>query len=97
MANATNGNTIYIDTTGDVTTKKNVRVPYVTVSASSANAVLLLSDPDGTNKIDLRVAAAGETQLFDFSEQPLLFPNGIKAETVTNAIATVVYSIGGGS
>lgn len=99
MANVRSGNTHYIDSTGTLTADKNDKVAYVVLTASSANAVILLTDAgSGTrSKIDLRVATAGTTQVFDFSEVPLVFSNGVRVGTLTNAVATIVYTKGGGS
>jgi len=91
MANAVNGNTIFVDTADTLLNKKGVRVAYVIVTATSANAVLVLQDnTQSINKIDLRVATSGESKVFDFSETPLYFPGGVKASTVTNTNSTLV-------
>lgn len=90
MANVVNGNTLSVDSTGDVTSKAT-KVYYVTVTATSANCILVLSDIGASaKKIELRVAASGTTQLFDFSYNPIFFPNGVEATTVTNGVATLV-------
>lgn len=70
-----------------------MKVFYVTVTATAASAVLNLQDNNSTtdNKINLRVATSGETKDFDFSECPLYFPTGLKPNTVTNCVATIVF------
>ncbi len=97
MANARNGNTHYVDTAATLDSSKNLKVVRVTVTATSANAVCVLQDAASTpiTKADLRVAAAGTTEVFDFLNAPLLFPNGTKVSTLTNAVATLIYSQGG--
>jgi hypothetical protein len=96
MANKRNGNTIYVDTAGTLTSDKNMHVVNVIVTATAASAVVVLSDPDGTSlKADLRVADSGVTQQFAFLP-PMFFPNGIRVTTLTNAIATVIYNRSGG-
>lgn len=94
MANAVNSNTVYVDSTGDISigTDKNIKVSYIVVTATGASAVLVLEDNQTTDvkKLDLRVATDGESKIFDFSSKPLVFPNGINVETLTNAIATLV-------
>lgn len=86
MANAAQGNSVYIDATG-------VIVVGILVTATSASAVLVLQDASGsTNKLDLRVATSGDSKFFDFSSAPITFPNGIKASTVTNAKCAVIYN-----
>lgn len=101
MANARIGNSIYIDSTGTVTgsTEKNVLVSYVIVTATAASAILKLEDPSITVnniKLDLRVATSGATQVFDFSTTPVVFPNGVAVDTITNATAMVVLKSAGG-
>lgn len=92
MASIRNGNTYYIDDTTALTAA-NVKVTKITVTATSANAILNLQDvTTGANKINLRVATSGTTEVFDFSDDPLLFPNGISPNTVTNCNATCVIS-----
>lgn len=92
MANARNGNSWYVDTSSGTLGTKNYVVYYVTVTATSSNGVLVLQDNAATaiNKIDLRVPTSGSTVRFNFSDCPLVFPNGIKAGTVTNCNATII-------
>lgn len=91
MANERNSNTVYIDSTGDISDTKNSRVVYVLLTATAANAELVLKDQVTTdNKIDLRLAISGDSKLFRFSDAPLVFPNGINIGTLTNALATLV-------
>lgn len=97
MANQRSSNTTYVDSTGVLTTDKNVKIAGVILTATAANAVLVLQDSDGaTNKLNLRLATSGDSQHFDFSQTPIHFANGVKVSTLTNAIATVVYTSSGG-
>lgn len=89
MANVKNGNTRFIDTVGEVS-NKSTSVQYVLLTATGANAVLVLSDGTDEKKADLRLATSGETKLFDFREFPMHFPTGVKVTTLTNAVATLV-------
>lgn len=89
MANVRNSNTYYVDTTTTLAVK-GLRVSHVTVTATGANAVLVLKDvTTGNAKADLRVAASGASQVFNYSENPIFFPNGIDPATVTNCVATL--------
>lgn len=95
MANAVNGNTVYIDSTGDVSigTDKNIKVLYITITPTAASAVLALDDnaaAGDVTKLDLRVATDGDSKMFDFSRKPIVFPNGINVQTVTNCNAMLV-------
>lgn len=91
MANESNANTVYIDSIGDISNTRNSRVLYVLLTATAANAELVLKDQVTTdNKADFRVAISGDSKLFRFSDGPLVFPNGINIATLTNALATLV-------
>lgn len=95
MANVRSGNTFYIDTahstSADDLLVKNIRAMYVVVTATSANAAVVLADASTSDKkCDLRIATSGNSQLFRFDNAPIVFANGIKVTTLTNAIATIV-------
>jgi hypothetical protein len=95
LANVLNGNTWYVDTAhasaSDDLALKDVRVSYVVVTATGANAVVVLGDPDTNDtKLDLRVATSGSCEVFEFDSLPIRFPNGVKVKTLTNAVATLV-------
>lgn len=93
MANAQRGNLIYVDSTGDLTTDKNIKIQYIIITATAATAILKLADTsDSTVTLDVRLATSGESKQFSFEDYPLLFPNGIEANTVTNCVATIVTS-----
>lgn len=96
MANQLNGTTFYVDsahgsTTSDDFVKKQCLVSWIIVTATAANARIVLGDV-GDNapvKLDLRVPTNGVSQLFHFRGLNVLFPNGVKVLTLTNAIATI--------
>jgi hypothetical protein len=95
MANVRSANTFYIDTqysvAADELAVKNIRVLGVTVTATAASAIIVLADSStATNKLDLRVATSGDSAHFDFSDSPVVFPNGIRPKTLTNALVTVI-------
>ena len=99
MANIINSNTFFIDTAAAdavATTTgnfpgSNLKVAYITVTATAAPATLNLRDIlTDVNKIELRVDTINTTERFNFAETPLVFPNGIHPETVTDCRATVV-------
>lgn len=92
LANEKFGNSIYVDSTGELTTQKT-HVHQVIVTATSANAiVVLVNNADDEKVCDLRVATSGDTKPFLF-EVPLIFPNGVKVLTLTGAIVTIVYNV----
>jgi len=96
MANVRNANTFYIDTQHisdpDALDEKNIKANYITLTATAANGRIVLADNNSNEilKLDLRVATSGDTAYFDFSDKPILFPNGIRVKTLSNAVATVV-------
>ena len=92
MANAKSGNSVYIDSTGSLETDSTVVVGVI-LTATAANAVLALTNSAGTvNKLNLRVPTSGDTVHFDFAQSPIHFPAGIAVGTLTNAIATLIYT-----
>ena len=94
MANVSNGNSIYVDSTGalDVATNLNIKVAYIVMTSTAASAAAQLQDDFGTpvNKIDLRIDTTDKTICYDFAETPITFPNGIRVSTLTNATLTIV-------
>lgn len=91
MANTSNGNTLYIDSTGTINYTSNIKVLYILLTATSSNAILKLQDVNTLDlKLDLRVSTSGESKLFDFSNTPIFFPNGIIINTLTNATASLI-------
>lgn len=99
MANVRNANTFFVDTaaadavattTGNLAIQ-NIRVKHITLVSTSANAILSLRDvTTGINKLELRLASAGDTLVVDYENSQILFPNGINPNTVTNAKATII-------
>ena len=93
MANVRNANTHYVDATGTLTTD-NVKVAGFVLTATAANAVAAITDAHASpkNKLNLRLAASGDSKHFDFSHAPIQFPAGVAVPTLTNAILTVIYT-----
>lgn len=99
MANVRNANTFYVDsaaadtdpgTTGNLAVK-NIRLVALTISATGGNSDLILKDvTTGATKLDVREATNGETDYYDFSNAPIVFPNGIAPTTVSNVVATLI-------
>jgi hypothetical protein len=98
LANIRNGNTFYIDTqysgASDALAIQGVRVPYIQISSSAAvNNAILADLTTGNIKVNFQninnTGGAGDTRLFDFSSNPILFPNGIKPVVLTNCSLTL--------
>lgn len=102
MSNSLNGNTFYIDSqyssAEDDLVRKQVLVVYVLLTATSSNARIVLADvgPNPTTKLDLRIDANNSSQCFSFETNPILFPNGIRVTTLSNAVATLSVKSPGG-
>ena len=102
MANTLNGNTWYVDTqyvsASDDLDVKNLLVDYIFVTATAASAQVVLIDPSNSAvKFDLRVETADHTEAFSFEKNPIRCPNGLRVQTLTNAVATIVGSQSRGS
>jgi len=88
MANIRNANTFYVDATGNLTVP-NIKVFYITITSTANSAVVVIKDvTTGALKFDLRIATAGDPVRLNYSDSPLVFPNGIDVTTLTNAIVT---------
>lgn len=99
MANNSNGNSCYVDSIGALATAaKNIKVLGITLTASAANAQLVLKNNDAgaSVRLDLRNPTAGSTVQFRFDQAPIVFSNGINVLTILNGNATIVYTIAGG-
>jgi len=94
MANAHNGNTLYIDSTGAIGPSKNVKVSHIFITGTGAAPRLVLQDGT-TNKIDVRLMGTSQTGHLPFDPVPMYFPNGVTVSTITNCVATIVISQGG--
>lgn len=93
MANVNNGNTLFIDSTGNVSDTRGLTAKHVIVTATAASASLILRDQDTGNSSKLRVdiASAGSVVHLPLEEHGIYFPNGVNVGTATNCVATLVY------
>lgn len=94
MANTRQSNTWYVDTaTSALTTDINQKIAAIIISNTAANAVLTLRETSGgSNKITLKNATDGSSQLFDFALKPIVFGTGIYVQTCTNCVATLILT-----
>lgn len=91
MANVRSANTYHVDGTASTLDIKGIKVTHILVAVSTANAVLVLSDvTTGNKKLEIRLATDESTEFYDFSDNPIVFPNGINPSTVTNCVATLM-------
>ena len=97
MANATQGNIHFIDTSANDLETNGILVHSATLTATATNGtVILLASSGGGELISFTSAAATDTKHFDFTQKPLVLPKGLHA-TATNAKLSLVFSrIGAG-
>lgn len=92
MANVRNANTFYIDTAGagGQLAVKNIRVTHICLTGTTgATPYLLLRDITTTNnKVEVRTLT-GTSEFLDYSDHPIVFPNGILPQTVTDCTAVL--------
>lgn len=97
MANTQRGNKIFIDTTGEVTTKKTL-VSYILFTPDAANDQLLLKEESGgADVFYIRQSTAKNTEMYDFSLKPLVFENGIYVQTITSGAKAVLITTQAGT
>lgn len=98
MAITKNGNSVYVDTTGQVTTTaKPVFLQSITYTTSSAGDALTLKDTDnsGSTKLTVKHNVATDTLFLDFSGAPIRFPGGVYCSAISaSSLATLVFSEG---
>lgn len=96
MANVRSGNVFKVDSIG-VLNAIGTRVMYVVVTATTSNAAVTLQDAiTNASMLDLRHHQANSSVVYDFSRNPIFFPNGIEVGAITNAVVTIVYNERGG-
>jgi hypothetical protein len=99
MANTKTGNVWYVDTAYSAATDDNtdnIVVGSVVLTTTAASGRIILKDPKtGAIKLDLKHPTDADSKHFDFSANPIICPNGLRASTLTNAVATIILLRGG--
>ena len=94
MANQRNGNMIYVDTTDSTFSADRVLLSVILLAnhATAVGAVTLQNNSASpTTLMTLQVDPEIEkTKHFNFADSPLLFPDGIKITTLSNAVITLI-------
>lgn len=96
MALTRNGNTLYIpsgETNTDYVPTNNTTliVSYILLSCEATHGTLTLYNGGGSVlKLHLHGENAAATERYDFTRDPIIFPNGIRATTV-DCVATIVF------
>jgi len=93
MAVSRNGNIVFADSTGTLP-GKFVLIGLI-LSSTGANAQIVLKDSTDA-KIDVRLAASGETRQIRLENTPIRFDTNIDVTTLTNAVATLIIKPLGG-
>lgn len=95
MANATSGNKIFVDSTGNVSDQVTTKITYILFTPNAAADVLILREaPDGPDCLRIKRATA-DSAVYDFSRKPLVFNTGVYVQQISNgAVATLVTSKG---
>lgn len=99
MANAKSSTTWYVDSTGDLDGSDSyvsVNVYSIVLSSTGSGGSMVLTDKQ-TDAEKIRVnVAANETIFLRFEDHPINFSGGIGVSTISNAVATLIYSKVGG-
>lgn len=93
MANSRTANTIYIDTAANqVVELTNVKVSGILFTGGSPNDAMILKEmSSGPIKLKIQAASADDTKYFDFSQNNLVFSQGIYVDTLSSgAVATLI-------
>lgn len=99
MANAYQSGSIFVDTTGTLTTKP-VKVAYILYTPDAANDQIAVYDGSSASdpvKLKIKHVTAKDTKVLDFSSRPLYFANGIHVVVPTSGTATFILTSEGGT
>jgi hypothetical protein len=94
MANTRAGNIHYFDSTGVLTSAKNIRVHWIAIKTSNATNSVIFRDPTVTGtQLPLGHETSGHSEVFTFIP-PAVFPNGLEISTLTAITGAVCYTQG---
>lgn len=99
MANAYQSGSIFVDTTGTLTTKP-VKVAYILYTPDIGNDLMVVHDGSSASdpiKLKIKHFEAKDTEVFDFSARPLYFANGIHVVVPASGTATFILTSEGGT
>lgn len=98
MANVRKANSVYVDSTGQITTTaRPVKLLSVMYTSSSAGDAITFKDTDnsGSVKLTIKEGLATNTNVHDFSNTPIRFPGGIYCSAISaSSFATIVIEEG---
>lgn len=100
MANSFFSGTIYIDSTGAVSTLTGLKVAYILFVPAANNDSITLRDGDGAGdpmKFKADAAVAHDTIHFDFSRKPILFKDGIYCSAISSGAVCFLYTTSEGA
>ena len=92
MANTMNSNTIYVDSTGDISDTAGILIDDIVLTATSANATVTIRDQASGNpvKLEIRLSTNGETTNLEL-KRPIHIPTGLNIGTITNCVLTIIF------
>jgi hypothetical protein len=99
MANNEFSGTLYCDSTGQLTSKKNIKVAYILyTSSAAADSITLRDGTAGSDPIKLKVQniLATDTKVVDLSNKPIVFQNGVYCSAISaSSVATLILTQAG--
>jgi len=94
MAIVTNGNSAKVDATGVVIDRKNVKLTCVIFTPNASGDSITLTDGNGGDEKVTFEADSTATVMFDLSNSPLLFPNGIYCSAISASSKATLIGMG---
>jgi hypothetical protein len=88
-----NSNTLHVAAGDNLTLSiKNIKVTSIYYCATATNSTVVLQDvTTGAIKHSLQIATSKDFAFFDYSDMPIVFPNGI--ETTSNTGMFMILTI----
>lgn len=90
MANQIGGNTYWVEESGEEITSTVYVTKIVFTSTGTASLLLQNRAPANTTILQLEDQSNSPTRVFDFTQAPLVFQDGIKV-TASDCTATIVF------
>jgi hypothetical protein len=100
VANTFFSGTVYIDSTGAVSSLTGLKVAYVVFVPGTNNDSVTLRDGDGAGdpmKLKMDASTAHDTVQLDFSRKPILFKDGIYCSAISAGAVCFLYTTSEGA
>jgi hypothetical protein len=92
MANAIRGNKIYVDTTGEITTKRQIVTTILFTPDSNNDQIVIREISSDVDIMKIRGSIAKQTIQLRFDAAPLVFGNGIYIQTLSTGATAVLVT-----